>query len=97
MKQKNLMMIILLSLLVTCFCAFILRAQEKPQEQKKQEIPKPAYQVEVVVTNVSVVVTDKDGRRITDLKPENFEIFEDGRRQTLTNFFECVEYTTWFC
>jgi VWFA-related protein len=58
------------------------------QEQEKQEIPKPAYEVEVVVTNVNVIVTDKDGKRITDLKPENFEIYENGRLQKLSNFYE---------
>ena len=56
--------------------------------QQKQEIQKPAYEVEVTVTNVSVVVTDKDGNRVTGLKPENFEIYEDNLRMRLTNFYE---------
>jgi len=34
------------------------------QQQKKEEIPRPAYEVEVIVTNVDVVVTDKAGKRI---------------------------------
>lgn len=58
------------------------------QQQKKEEIPRPAYEVEVIVTNVDVVVTDKAGKRITGLKPENFEIYEDGLLQKLTNFYE---------
>ncbi len=37
------------------------------QQQKKEEIPRPAYEVEVIVTNVDVVVTDKAGKRITGL------------------------------
>lgn len=56
--------------------------------QQKQEIQKPAYEVEVTVTNASVVVTDKDGNRVTGLKPENFEIYEDNLRMRLTNFYE---------
>ncbi len=60
-------------------------ASSVPQEQ---EIPKPAYEVSVVVTNVDVVVTDKQGRHVTGLKPENFKIFEDNLPQKLTNFYE---------
>ncbi|MFQ6084376.1 MAG: VWA domain-containing protein, partial [Candidatus Aminicenantia bacterium] len=58
------------------------------QQQKKEEIPKPTYEVEVIVTNVDVIVTDKNGKRISGLKPENFEIYEDGLLQKLTNFYE---------
>lgn len=57
-------------------------------QQRKQEIQKPAYEVEVTVTNVDVVVTDKEGNRVTGLKPENFEIYEDNLRMRLTNFYE---------
>jgi len=63
-------------------------ARKNFQQQKKEEIPRPAYEVEVVVTNVDVVVTDKTGKRITGLAPENFEIYEDGLLQKLTNFYE---------
>ena len=63
-------------------------AKKNFQQQKKDEIPKPAYEVEVIVTNVDVVVTDKAGKRITGLAPENFEIYEDSLLQKLTNFYE---------
>lgn len=42
-----------------------------------------------VTTNlvqVDVVVTDSEGRQVTDLRPEDFEISEDGKRQAITNF-----------
>jgi VWFA-related protein len=68
--------------------ALTLKKEASPQQQKKEEIPKPAFEVEVVVTNIDVVVTDKKGNRITGLKPENFEIYEDGYLQKMTNFFE---------
>jgi VWFA-related protein len=35
---------------------------------------------------IDVVVTDKNGRQITDLRPEDFEIYENGKRQEITNF-----------
>jgi VWFA-related protein len=83
-------------ILFYCFIfalAFVyLNLSAKPDrnivQQQEQEIQKPAYEVEVTVTNVDVVVTDKDGNRVTDLKPENFEIYEDKLRMRLTNFYE---------
>ena len=35
---------------------------------------------------LDVVVTDKDGNIVTDLKPEDFEVFENGERQDITYF-----------
>lgn len=67
---------------------FTSESSKNFRQQKKQEIPRPTYEVEVIVTNVHVIVTDKKGKRIADLKPENFEIYEDGLLQKLTNFYE---------
>src|SRR5499426_547942 len=36
--------------------------------------------------NVAVVVKDADGKRISDLKKEDFEIYEDGVLQEITDF-----------
>jgi VWFA-related protein len=44
--------------------------------------------MEVRVTNVDVVVTGKDGKPVTGLKPEDFEIYEDGVQKEITNFLE---------
>ena len=38
------------------------------------------------LVQLDVVVTDKDGRQVTDLTAEDFEIREDGRAQTISNF-----------
>lgn len=35
---------------------------------------------------LDVVVTDKKGNQVTDLKPEDFEIYENGEKQEITNF-----------
>jgi VWFA-related protein len=43
--------------------------------------------VDVRVVNVDVVVTDRDGRPVQGLEPEDFEVFEDGRPQEITNFY----------
>ncbi|MEW6730170.1 MAG: VWA domain-containing protein [Acidobacteriota bacterium] len=38
------------------------------------------------LVQLDVVVTDKRGQQVTDLKPEDFEVLEDGRPQQITNF-----------
>jgi VWFA-related protein len=42
--------------------------------------------VDVRVSSVEVVVTDRDGKPITDLRPEEFQILEDGVLQPITHF-----------
>jgi len=53
-----------------------------------QQIPHLGESIEVSIVNVDVFVTDRDGRRVHGLKKEDFEIFEDGKRQPITNFAE---------
>ena len=42
--------------------------------------------ISTTLIQVDVTVTDKSGKIINDLKPEDFEIFENGRKQDITNF-----------
>lgn len=42
--------------------------------------------VEVRVTNLDVVVTDKKGARVPGLTRDDFEVLEEGARRTITNF-----------
>ena len=44
--------------------------------------------IEVRVVNVDVVVTDRDGKPVTGLTKEDFEILEDKRPQKITNIDE---------
>jgi VWFA-related protein len=48
----------------------------------------PAFgeSMEVNVVNVDVYVTDEQGKRVTGLKKEDFEILEDGKRVEILNF-----------
>jgi VWFA-related protein len=51
------------------------------------EVPAPfAERVEVEVVNVDVVVTDRDGRRVTDLARGDFELRVDGRPVAIEYF-----------
>jgi VWFA-related protein len=56
-------------------------AQEKPSEVDSQDVVK----ITTNLVQVDVVVT-KDDKIVRDLQPEDFEIFEDGKPQTITNF-----------
>lgn len=63
-------------------------AQNPTPPPEKQE--KLGQEDVVTITSnlvqIDVVVTDKDGRQVNDLTPEEFEIVEDGKRQQITNF-----------
>ncbi|MCB1034917.1 MAG: VWA domain-containing protein, partial [Acidobacteria bacterium] len=80
-----------------------LEAQEVPSEPAGEEVPPvagsvpapetdPAQElfldnITVNVVNVEVVVTDKDGKPVKGLKPEDFEVYEDKRPMEITNFY----------
>jgi VWFA-related protein len=59
-----------------------------PQAPPPPQQPAPVAPVVRVTTSlvqVDAVVTDKDGRHVTDLTAADFEIFEDGRKQEITH------------
>ena len=80
---------IIFFLLITCSVLVFLEQDALTEAQQKEERPSSIiYEVEVRITKVDVIVTDKAGNRVTGLKPENFKLYEDGIIQPLTNFFE---------
>jgi Ca-activated chloride channel family protein len=44
------------------------------------------FRAGVDLINVGVTVTDRRGRLVTDLVKDDFEVFEDGKRQTISHF-----------
>jgi VWFA-related protein len=69
--------------LITTF-AFALIATATAHAQ----LEKLVESVEVRVTNIDVVATDKDGHPVTGLTKDDFQVFEDGKLQPLSNFYE---------
>jgi VWFA-related protein len=62
-----------------------------PPTQQQQPAPPPAQQpptfkVRVDFVEVDAVVTDREGRLVRDLTKEDFQVLEDGKSQTITNF-----------
>ena len=59
-----------------------------PASPLSAQMEKLVETIEVRVTNVDVVVTDRQGNPVSGLTRNDFEIYEDGKKQVLTNFYE---------
>src|SRR5205085_5944245 len=71
------------------------QSQSSPQAatQQPQPTPSPAEESDEDVVRITTnlvqfdaVVTDKKGNPVTDLRPEDFEVYANGRKQPVTNF-----------
>ncbi len=71
----------LLAVALTGSLATGAAAQERPAGPPFREV------TEVNVVNVEVVVTDRQGRPVTGLGPDDFELFENGEPVAISNFF----------
>ena len=74
-------------LLLFCFLLPVLgQTKTAPQPQPQQTVDQDdVIKINTNLVQVDVVVT-KDGKPVAGLTAEDFEIYEDGRRQTITNF-----------
>ncbi len=71
------------------FFLFLLSLQtfaQQPEATPPAEDDKDSIKISTTLIQADVSVTDKDGNVVTDLKPEDFEIYENGKKQTITNF-----------
>lgn len=60
------------------------RSQDaRPQETPAPEIPR--LRISTTIVEIDAVVTDRDGRHVTDLKPEDFALIQDGRPQKISS------------
>jgi len=74
-----------------CFCLLVLAFASRSTAQEASPTPTPNGEQDVVkiTTNliqVDVTVTDKDGKVVRDLKPNEIEIYQNGKKQEVTNF-----------
>src|SRR5207245_11166568 len=91
-----------LSFLVTsAFCWVAIKVQSQDKKQNKSADEDDVIKVTSNLVSLDVIVKDKKGKAITDLKPEEFSIFENGVPQkiaffdsTLTSSNEAAEPTT---
>jgi VWFA-related protein len=74
-----------LAILAAAVIALPAVAQRK---QAEPETPRLVENIDVRIINVDVIVTDKRGNFVPDLKPEDFTILENGVPKPITNFYE---------
>jgi len=48
-------------------------------------IARPVIRISTDLVQIDAVITDKDGKSVVDLRPEDFEVFEDGKKQNVTH------------
>jgi len=63
----------------------------KPPPSTQQQDPGFGETVNVNVVNIDVYVTDKQGKRVTGLTRDDFQIFENKRPVEITNFYAVEE------
>jgi len=74
---------ILTFFLLTCIVAQSPVSPVKPPQTTGED---DVVRITANLVQLDVTVTDHDGRQVTDLKPDDFEIREEGRAQVITNF-----------
>lgn len=76
MKRFTLLLTVMFSLL------FVLTGQEQAQTNKEEL----SYEVDVDAQLIPIFAVDKDGNPVYDLKPEDFELFTDGKPTEIISF-----------
>lgn len=76
--------VVLSAVLAVSLCAVV-------QAQTPSPTPPPADESDVVkittaLIQIDVMVTDRNGNVITDLRPDEVEVYENGEKQKITNF-----------
>src|SRR5262245_22887465 len=71
-------------LLVVLSAAALTAGQQTPAPAPQSQ--QPTFKLRVDYVEVDVVVTDRQGNLIRDLKKEDFQVLEDGKSQTISTF-----------
>lgn len=74
---------------VSALCAVFAQTQTSPQKPLPANKPEDVVRVKTELVQSDVVVTDKNDQIVPNLKLEDFELFENGRKQEL-QFVEFV-------
>lgn len=71
---------------MACGAAMVVSAPARPQGQSQGLAQAPTIKAEVTLVNLFATVRDKNKRVITDLKQDDFKIFEDGHEEKISFF-----------
>jgi VWFA-related protein len=72
--------------LAFCFLSVSFNLAQTPTPTPVSVEENDVVKITTTLIQIDATVTDKNGKIITDLKPEDFEIYENGERQEITNF-----------
>src|SRR6267378_7708706 len=67
-------------------CVLVVSAQSQEKKESKKTADDDLIKVTSNLVNLDVIVKDKKGRAITDLKPEDFAVLENGVVQKIEFF-----------
>lgn len=86
--KKPLFVVVLVALLGAAPVGQAPPAQQGPQSpvQPDRQMPPITFRAEVNYVEVDAVVRDSQGRFVRDLRQEDFQILENGKPQTVSNF-----------
>lgn len=73
-------------LLGVCLIGLAGAARQNPPAQPPQTPQKPVFITRIDTVSVDVIVTDRQGRPVTDLTPADFEIRENKKPQVIDSF-----------
>ena len=71
-------------LLIACLWLTAQAQNKSPQKQKQPD--EETLRIETELVQIEVVVTDKQGKIVRDLKREDFELKEDGKPQEISYY-----------
>jgi hypothetical protein len=76
----------LLSSILFLLCASSLGLGQTPKPSVTPSSDnEDVVKISTDLIQLDVTVTDRDGKIVTNLKPENFEIFENNEKQSITS------------
>jgi len=61
-------------------------AQPSPPDPAAQTPPAPIFRTDINFVRVDVIVSDKQGNAVADLRQQDFEVTEDGKAQAVQTF-----------
>jgi VWFA-related protein len=68
---------------LSLLCAIAAAQKPVPTPPGDQD---DVVKISTTLVQVDILVVDKDGRQVTDLKADEFELFQDGKAQKITKF-----------
>ncbi len=66
--------------------AGLMAGQGQPSSQEQPSAPAPTFKAVVEYVEVDAVVTDQQGNLVRNLKKDDFQVFEDGKPQSIATF-----------